>query len=159
MSYNPYQQQPGNPTGGLSNIDHAKNKIKAPAILMIISGVIGLLSGIGGGGMMAATFANLPAETKEEMLQQPDMTPELLELVTGFYIYGGIALTVLSLIGGILVILAGVRMLSLKNWGLGLTGSIFSMIPCFQPCCLFSIPIGIYVMVVLCDPQVKSAFK
>jgi hypothetical protein len=160
MSYDPYQQPGQTPQQvGRSNESVAKDKVKAPAILLIISGIISSLVNVVGGGMMSVTFMNMPDEMRQEMLKDPQMTPELLDTVAMIYGWGGIASAVMGLLLGAVIIFGAVRMLSLKNWGMGLTASILSMVPCFQGCCLLSIPAGIFALVILCDPQVKSSFR
>lgn len=108
--------------------------------------------------MAFGSFA-MPEEQRDEMLRDPNMTPELLDGLLMFYGWGGILFAIFGLLVGVFVIFGAVRMLGLKSWGLGLTASILSLVPCFQGCCLLSIPVGIYALVVLSDPQVKSAFK
>lgn len=49
-------------------------------------------------------------------------------------------------------------MKQLQKWTLAVTASILAMIPCLGPCCLIGIPIGIWALVVLFKPEVKSAF-
>jgi hypothetical protein len=39
-----------------------------------------------------------------------------------------------------------------------MAASIIAMIPCVSPCCLLGLPIGIWALVVLMKPEVKSAF-
>lgn len=158
MSYDPYQNQPNAPVGR-TNASVAAEKVKPPAILLIISGIISTLISVVGGGMTSATFMNMSDDMRQEMLKDPQMTPELLDTVVMIYGWGGIASAVIGLIFGIVIIFGAIRMLSLKSWGLGLTAAIMSMIPCFQGCCLLSIPAGIYALVILCDPQVKASFK
>jgi hypothetical protein len=44
-------------------------------------------------------------------------------------------------------------------WTVSFIASILAMIPCFTSCCcLVGLPIGIYALVVLNKPEVKSAF-
>jgi len=50
------------------------------------------------------------------------------------------------------------KMKKLENYGLAMTASILAMIPCLSPCCLIGLPIGIWAVVVLSKPEVKSAF-
>ena len=52
----------------------------------------------------------------------------------------------------------GLKMKQLESWGLALTASILAIIPC-NMCCMFSIAIGIWSLIVLNDPSVKAAFR
>ena len=61
-------------------------------------------------------------------------------LVSGFIFYGAL------------------KMKKLESHGLAMAASIVAMIPCFSPCCLVGLPIGIWAVVVLSKPEVKDAF-
>ncbi len=159
MSYNPYQQTPGVPSlSGKSHVEHAKAKIRTPAILLMVGGIVNALFGIVIGSMMPLMFFGMRDELQQEMAKDPEMTPELTEFVINLYGYGGVALAIVSLICGVIVVIGATGMLGLRSWGFGLFAAILSMIPCFQSCWLLTVPIGIYVIVALSDPQVKSAF-
>ncbi len=56
--------------------------------------------------------------------------------------------------------LASVAILNsvLQSYGFAMTASIIAMIPCISPCCLLGLPFGIWALVVLSKPEVKSAF-
>jgi predicted lysophospholipase L1 biosynthesis ABC-type transport system permease subunit len=57
-----------------------------------------------------------------------------------------------------LILFGAIKMKRLESYGLAMAVSIIAMIPCFSPCCLIGLPIGIWAMVVLSKPEVKSAF-
>jgi hypothetical protein len=66
----------------------------------------------------------------------------------------------ISLAAAAFMIYAGMQMRQLNNWGLALAGTIVAMIPCISPCCgLIGIPIGIWALVILLKPEVKTAFS
>jgi hypothetical protein len=65
--------------------------------------------------------------------------------------------TVISLAGCGLMVWGGLQMQKLESWGLCLAASIVAMLPCFG-CCLVGLPIGIWVLVVLVNSEVKQAF-
>ena len=56
---------------------------------------------------------------------------------------------------------AGVKLRRLESWGLVLTGTILTLLPCCGtqfPLCLLSMPVGIWALVVLNKPEVKASF-
>jgi hypothetical protein len=57
-----------------------------------------------------------------------------------------------------LILFGGLKMKKLESYGLAMAVSIIAMIPCFSPCCVIGLPIGIWAVVVLSKPEVKSAF-
>jgi hypothetical protein len=70
-----------------------------------------------------------------------------------------IVISAIAIVGAIVIILGGMRMKNLENYGLAMTASILSLIPCFGPCCLLGIPIGIWALVALSDNTVRIAFR
>jgi len=70
----------------------------------------------------------------------------------------GLIQGILGLIFGGVIIYGCLQMMKLESYGLGMTACILSMIPCFSPCCIIGIPIGIWGIVVLNDPMVKASF-
>jgi uncharacterized membrane protein len=135
------------PPGGGYGV--AQAKVAAPAIaLMITAGLgiflqlVGLLVKLLGIGIGAAL-----AETQEQ---------RLLQLISGpISIFFG----VVGVIIGVVVLLGAMKMKRLESYGFAMTAAILAMIPCVSPCCLLGIPIGIWAVVVLVNPEVKTAFR
>ena len=163
MSYNPYQDMPSQPRDPKFDRQAAEGKVKTPAILMLLSGVVNLLSMLGVGAVLFTTFALNKATLMEQALEQqqnnPNMTPEAMEIAFAFYTYLGVAQAVFGLLFGAFIIFAAFRMMKLKSWGIAVVAAILTVVPCFQSCCILSLPVGIYSLVVLFDENVKQAFK
>jgi hypothetical protein len=70
----------------------------------------------------------------------------------------GVVSAVIGLLVSGVIFLGAMKMKSLESYGLAMAASIIAMIPCFSPCCLLGLPIGIWALVVLSKPEVKSAF-
>ena len=51
------------------------------------------------------------------------------------------------------------KMMALESRAIALTTLILAVIPCCSPCCIFSMPFGIWGLVVMFDPVVKTSFK
>lgn len=159
MSYNPYQQTPTVPNPGQPNSTLALEKVKTPAVLLIVSGVISILGGLFGGGSMAFMYLGMQDQIIASQPQGQEMQLEELKLGMNILGWSGVCTAVFGTISGIVSIIGGTMMMKLRGWGVALIAAILSLVPCMQGCCLFSIPVGIYVIVVLCDSQVKPAFK
>jgi len=56
------------------------------------------------------------------------------------------------------IIWAALQMKALRKWNISVAGTIAAMLPC-SCCCLIGLPIGIWGLVVLLKPEVKSAFS
>ena len=63
----------------------------------------------------------------------------------------GLAMSVLVLIGA-------AKLQSLKSREFAFAAAILAMIPCLTPCCILGLPFGIWALVVLNKPEVKSQF-
>ena len=62
----------------------------------------------------------------------------------------GVACNLLAVVGGL-------RMKEVADYGLAMTGAVAAVIPCSGCCCL-TVPVGVWALLVLLDPDVKAAF-
>jgi hypothetical protein len=72
---------------------------------------------------------------------------------------GGVLVAILGILLSVAIFFGALKMKSLEHHGLAVTMSILAMIPCVGPCCVIGLPIGIWALVVLARPEVKSAFR
>ena len=70
----------------------------------------------------------------------------------------GAASNIIAILVSLLILVGGLKMRKLENYGLAMAASIIAMIPCISPCCLVGLPVGIWAVVVLSKPEIKSAF-
>lgn len=70
----------------------------------------------------------------------------------------GVLFNFIAVTFGVIIILGALKMKKLESHSWGTAASIIAMIPCISPCCLVGLPIGIWSLVVLSDPDVKAAF-
>ncbi|HZV08006.1 MAG TPA: MJ0042-type zinc finger domain-containing protein [Gemmataceae bacterium] len=96
---------------------------------------IGFLAAGGGGQRMGAEQANAMAS-----------------------LAGGVIGSIVALGFAVLILVGGLRMRKLENYGLAMTACIFALLPCGN-CCLIGLPLGIWGLVVLNRPEVKDAFS
>ena len=159
MSYNPYQAGPEGATAH-QYTDLAKKKCLAPGSLLIASGIIAIITNLVGGLMMAGVYLGAQDELMQQMQQQQpqNFDEDVFRMVFNVYGYTGLVSAILGLIGGAIIIFGGVQMIRLRGWILAVLAAVLSIIPCFQGCCIFGIPIGIWCLVVLMDSTVKPSF-
>jgi len=135
----------------------AAQRIKIPAIALIVVSSIGvlyyifsaILTLVGGAQPMQNT-AGMPPEWQHfmERMQQNQHGPMAFIISLAF-----VAMNAFVLFGSI-------KMLKLQSYGLAVAASVIAMLPCGMGCCcVFSIPIGIWALVVLNKPEVKSQFS
>jgi hypothetical protein len=126
--------------------------VKGPAIALIVVaslgtayyGFIGIFTLITGGVMFHQEMpANIP--------------PQMRAIIEGAQgpLAGLINLVIAALNG--FVLFGAIKLLRLQNFGLVMAAVIVAMLPC-QCCCLLGLPFGIWALVVLNKPEVKSQF-
>jgi hypothetical protein len=70
----------------------------------------------------------------------------------------GIFECIIGAIVGVVVLMGAMKMKSLRNYSFAFAASILAMVPCVSPCCWVGLPIGIWALVVLNRPEIKSSF-
>ena len=144
-----------------------RNRIMVPAIMLIGVGVLNLF--LAGGPAFYGFGASqlTPAQLEEQLqTQNPQQLADLKKqgytvdqvrtwLVNGGFIWAGV-----DFLASLLVILGGIRMMSLKNYGLALFASIVAALPVVScsGCCGAGEIVGIWALIVLLNPDVRAAF-
>jgi hypothetical protein len=141
----------GGPPGGLGPSGYggdrmmAESKIKAPAIVMIVFTVIGILlqlfslsMNILGTGMHVANEGGVD------------------QIMSGAV---GIVMNIVGLLAGAFCTWAFFKMMKLQSRGLAMTAVIFSMLPCLGSCWCINLWVGIWALIVLNDENVKASFQ
>jgi hypothetical protein len=180
MSYDPYDPgsdapRPGDPFAFTDrplpdDMASIKGRVQAPAICLIVVGILNLFFAFYMIFNSAVTTAMSADKLKAQQLQMfeslmPGMKAEAekktaSEIKTQAMLINW-PLTLFALLASILPIVAGIRMLSLKSYALGICGAIAAAIPCISvtACCGLGEGIGIWALVVLLNADVKSAFR
>lgn len=122
-------------------------KVKPPAIAIIIAISIGMVLGLVGLLFNVLGISIGASQGGEE---------GMINMVSGGV---GIAQAVVGLAIGTVIIIGSKKMMELESYGFAMSASILAMIPCVSPCCLLGLPFGIWAIVVLCQEDVKAAFK
>jgi hypothetical protein len=145
----PVPGMPAMPMPGV--VSAASDMITGPAIGLIVTGILNIIFAA------ARTVLSMVAAGGSMMMQRTG-NPEFDKIFTAMTGTVGIALGVVGFLGGILILIAGVKMKKLEAYGLAVAGSIIAMIPCLSTCCIVGLPIGILALVVLSKPEVKASF-
>ena len=128
------------PAGRPEQVDGPAIALMVVSILGLVLQAMSLVINLVGASFM--TMRQMPNEPWARMFSGP-----LGVGVNGFEL----------LINGF-ILLGAVKMRRLENYGLVMAATIVAMIPCNWPCCILGLPIGIWALVVLAKPEVKSAF-
>lgn len=148
---NPYQPPAAS---GLSSMPGessaaARGRVSGPAIGLMVTGGIGIAVQILGILVNALQIVVVPQQGGQANQALPAM------LTGGF----GIVFGVLNIVVGAVIIYGAMQMKDLRSYSLAMTSAILAMVPCLSPCCLLGLPLGIWALVVLLSPEVKSSFR
>ena len=136
----PMPALPQQPVGRMDQVD-------GPAIALMIVAILGLVY------QLMFLILNLLGASFMTMRQMPN--EPWARLFSGA---AGAALNGFELLVNGFILLGAIKMRKLENYGLVMAATIVAMIPCNWPCCILGLPIGIWALVVLSKPEVKSAF-
>jgi hypothetical protein len=135
----------------------AQELVNVPSMLIIVLGglgvllsLLGIVGSLGGSNDFAMQLVKaLPPE------QQAKFGQMLASSRGG----SGIFQNIIGIACAAFTVYGGMQMRALKNWGLALAATILAMLPCGSSCCCcLGLPIGIWVIITLTKPEVKSAF-
>jgi len=130
-------------------VSAASDQVNGPAIGLIITGALNIVLALGRGVM---TMLGIGMNTLQNS-GNPD-ADKVLAMISTF----GLGFAIVGVLGGIFILFGGFKMRRLESYGLCMAASIVAMIPCLSACCLVGLPIGIWSLVMLSKPEVKSAF-
>jgi len=133
----------------------AQQQVNTPAILLMVTGGLGIVSGLIG---LVQAFMGRGAALPPQVYDDPNLAQfrGMFEaLQSGGWVFNLIGLALCGLI-----FFGGLKMKNLENFGLAIAASIIAIIPCFSGCCcIIGMPAGIWALVVLNKPEVKAAFR
>jgi hypothetical protein len=138
----------------------AGRTLKAPAITLIffaIAGMVFAVSGLFLKGFFMGTWIqlieqmNLPLDDNARAQLQAAATAGI-GIFDVVQVLVGIGLNVVMLIGAL-------KMMKLESWGLAFAAAILVMLPCGSCCCCLGIPLGVWLIVLLNKPEIKTAFR
>jgi hypothetical protein len=145
----------GVPLSAAAPDSNAQSLVSGPATGLLVVGILcalaslwGVISNLLGIGMGAVGGAPPP--------NMPPQFAQYMHLMAGGV---GLAINVIALALAGLYILASVKMRKLESYGLVMTATILSMLPCTSSCCCVGLPIGIWILIVLSKPEVKGSFQ
>ncbi len=126
-------------------------QVSGPSIGLLVTGIIGGVFSIIVLFMsfLGTSLSSLMADRFDEF---DDRYVELYEGAAG------IASSLIGILVAAFIIYAALKMKELTQYGLCMAASILAMIPCISPCCIIGLPIGIWCLIVLTKPEVKTAF-
>lgn len=128
----------------------AANLVSGPAIaLMVVTGMSSIFYLLGAGmGLLAGGVGYLMPSSGSDPLDG------VLGGVIGAAVYGVFA------VFSAVAFFGALRMKQLRSYNLAMAAAIISVVPCTTyVCCMLTMPLGIWALVVLLKPEVKAAFR
>ena len=165
MSNDPFQP-PASFDSSTGTREAALQKVRMPATLLLVTGVLSILGSIGV-VVFAMVFPGILDGMITAMQNDPNVQPEQIEQLqlqadamrnTSVFNYISAAI---GMIGSIVMIVGANKMKKLQSYGLSMAACIVAIVPFTSPCCgcIFPVAIGIWGIVVLADQNVKSHFS
>ncbi len=145
-----------------------RQRVQVPAIALIVVGVLNLLLAAGP-ALYGLGASKMPLEQLEQEMRArnakavDDMEAQGWSVsdIRNLIVYGSLSWAGVDFLASFLVILGGVRMLALKNYGLAILAAIVAALPgvSCSGCCGLSVIVGIWALVVLINSDVRAAFR
>jgi hypothetical protein len=138
--------------GGLARA-RAEQMVGGPAIALMVTAGLGIAFGL------FNLLGSLLYSGHEQLPSMPGLDPDMIRMIQRVA-YGPIAIGVKVIFIGmsVLILLGAIRMQKLSSYGLAMTAAVIALVPCFFSCCGLGIPFGIWALMVLSKPEVKSQF-
>lgn len=133
--------------GGFSGRPDPLSQVNAPAVGLIVVAILNFL---------ASAISLVMHLAGASFMNAPGMEEAWARMFTGTI---GLISNIINVGIGVLILIGGLKMKKLESFGLAVTACILAILPCTSPCCLIGLPIGIWALVVLFRPEVKSAFR
>ena len=138
----------------LGSRPRALESVNGPAIGLIITAVLNFF-----GGLMGILWSLVGVNAMNwQSFNFPGQNQEMVRMLQTSGGVAGAGFHFIQLAAAALIFYAALKMKKLENHGLCIAASIVAIIPCISPCCLIGLPIGIWALVVLNNPEVRAHF-
>lgn len=160
-----YDDGRGDTAGGDDAVARARAKVAIPGLFLVLSGLLGLALEVGGLGLLL-TRPTAIYDFMVEMVEKTPPGPERQKQLDDLKAQEAnmrldtpvnIGSIVIGLILALVTVAGGMKMRALSGYGLSVAGAIASIIP-IGGCCCLGIPVGIWALVVLLQPDVAAGF-
>ena len=135
------------PQLGTPGNEAARAKVKTPAMILMILSIIGIVLAVLMIGLNIFGVAVTGAEGGQQTVAV---------LAQGI---GGVISNIFTIAFNAFMIFGYKKMMALESRAIVIISLILALNPCCSPCCILSMPIGIWGLVVMFDPVVKTSFK
>ncbi len=130
----------------------ALQQVQGPAIGLLVTAILGILYQILN---IVLTALGVTMNAFQQGQAGGQEMPPWVQTMSGGV---GMVFGILGIVLGVVVLLGALKMKKLEHYTFAIIATVTAMVPCISPCCLLGLPIGIWALVVLNKPEVKSSF-
>jgi hypothetical protein len=168
-----------------STLDEARRSLLGPSISLIVVSSLGLLLSLYSfwsalifyfespaltkdASKIVGRFGDIVAENEKDLEKKEILRKSMGGLESIIQPVGemwqraagssAVYMGIMSLLNGF-ILAGGISMLTLRLYGLSVAGSIIALIPTVGPCCILSLPFGIWALVVLSRSHIRASFN
>jgi hypothetical protein len=142
--------------------EKALEQVKAPAVALMVVSILNIILALWSLLQLIFSSPNLQQVNSElEQLNNPQIQQFVQKMLHLMYGPLGIANVFVELAISALILVGAKKMKSLQSYEFALAAAAMALVPCLTPCCgyLLGIAFGIWSLVVLRKPEVKSHFS
>lgn len=131
-------------------MNDVKRRLRLPASGLIIIGVLNAMSGV---VLILGRLASLVNGPERQITNEA----RRLGYMTASIFFPLVSL--ISILAAPVIIYGGIQMLKARRYSIALLAAVLAVIPLSSICCIPGIPIGIWALIVLRDPEVRLCFE
>ncbi len=131
----------------------AEARLQGPAIGLLITGGLGAVFWIARTVLSAVmmTFIGVAGMSDPQMKSDPNA----VAVMTGIGL-AGIAISLVPVAMNLAICFGAWKMMRVQSPVWSMTAAVLALIPCQPPCCLLTIPFGIWAIVTMQEPLVRD---
>jgi len=150
------------PLGALPMSNEAgAGKLTVPAIGLIVAAILGMLLDILDLFLPSTKLMQSFLAGMQQQNDNPQFNDMMAKLQTAGHSAFAIGNDIFQIIIEILILVGALKMLKRQSYHFAYAAAIMSVIPCITSCCVWPLGLifGIWAMIVLSKPEVKSQFS
>jgi hypothetical protein len=149
-------------SAGIGSRETALQRVKTPAVALMVTAILNIILALWSLVQMIFSSPDLQQLNSElAQLNNPQIEQFVQKIIHLMYGPLGIVNILVELAISVLILAGAKKMKSLQSYEFALAAAALSTVPCLTPCCgyLLGLAFGIWALVVLRKPEVKSLFS
>ena len=131
-------------------MNDVKKRLEWPAVGLIIVGALNAISGL---LLILGRIASI-VKGREPVITDEDRRLGYMVAIISIPL-----VSLISIAASPIIIFGGIQMLRARRYSIALWAAILALIPLTSLCCIPGIPIGIWALIILRHPEVRTSFK